>query len=118
MAYQETYQYAWIVYLLASVGMYYVVVKLCKYWKNEDQKNYFKMSCAVILFTPAGHAVDGISVIAPAYIVTLGELLQNGPNAAMSGLMPLLLALLLGAVLLAIQAFIKSKKASKQVARS
>ena len=27
MAYQETYQYAWVVYLLASLGMYYVVVK-------------------------------------------------------------------------------------------
>lgn len=118
MAYQETYQYAWIFYLLASVGMYYVVVKFSKYWQNEDRKNYFRMVSAVILFTPASHNVDGVSAIAPAYIVMFGELLQNGVKAAMAGLVPLLFALLLGAIALGIQAFYKSKKAAKQAAQS
>jgi Ni/Fe-hydrogenase subunit HybB-like protein len=117
MAYQETYQYAWLAYLLASVGMYYVVVKMSKYWKSENLKSYWKMISAVILFTPAVHVAEGITVLAPAYIVALGELFQNGPKAAMLGLVPLLFALLLGSVLLAIQAFVKSKKASKQVAK-
>lgn len=118
MAYQETYQYAWVVYLLASLGMYYVVVKFSKYWKSEDRKHYFRMICAVILFTPASHGVNGISAIAPAYIVMFGELLQNGVKAAMSGLVPLLFAMLLGAVALGVQAYLKSKKAAKQAAES
>ncbi len=118
MAYQETYQYTWIVYLLASIGMYYVVVKLSKYWLNEDRKNYFRMISAVILFTPASHSADGISAIAPAYIVMFGELLQNGVKAAMSGLVPLLFATLIGALALGIEAYIASKKAAKHAAQS
>lgn len=113
MAYQEAYQNAWMVYLLASLGMYFVVVKLSKYWLSHDKKEYFRMVSAVILFTPASHDVDGVSAIAPAFIVMLGELLQNGVKASMAGLVPLLSALLLGAILLAVQAYLKAKKASK-----
>jgi hypothetical protein len=97
--------------------MYYVVVKVSKYWKSEGLKSYLKMISAVILFTPAVHTLEGITVLAPAYIVALGELFQNGPKASMSGLVPLLFALLLGSVLLATQAYVKSKKASKQLTR-
>jgi hypothetical protein len=118
MAYQETYQYAWIAYLVAAVGMYFVVVKFSKYWKNENAKNYFKMISAVILFTPASHNVLEGSTIAPAYIVVFGELLQNGLKAAMSGIVPLLLGLLLGTVILAVQAYVNSKMAAKKMSRS
>lgn len=116
MAYQETYQYAWIVYLLSSLGMYFVVYKISKYWKNEDRRDYFRMISAVILFTPASHGIDGLSSIAPAYIILFGELLQNGVKQAMSGLIPLLIALLLGALALGGQAYYKSKKAQKESA--
>jgi len=109
MAYYDTYQWAWVAYLLAAVGMYYVVIKFTKYWVNLDVKNYARMISAVILFTPASHSLDGISAIAPAYIVLLGELLTNGVVASLQGLIPLLLALLIGAIALAIQAFINSK---------
>ncbi|MAA70869.1 MAG: hypothetical protein CL679_03965 [Bermanella sp.] len=113
MAYYETYLGAWVAYLLAAVGMYYVVVKLSKYWLNEDVKNYVRMISAVILFVPASHTLDGLSVIAPAYIVMFGELFTNGVTAALQGLIPLLLALLLGAIALAIQAFIRSMLAKR-----
>jgi uncharacterized membrane protein len=118
MAYQETYQYAWITYLVAAVGMYFVVVNFSKYWKNENAKNYFKMISAVILFTPASHTVLEGSTIAPAYIVVFGELLQNGLKAAMSGIVPLLLGLLLGTVILPVQAYVNSKMAAKKMSRS
>jgi hypothetical protein len=108
MAYYETYQWAWVVYLLAAVGMYYVVVKFTKYWRNEDVKNYLRMISAVVLFTPAYHTLDGIQALSPAYIVLFGELLTNGAAASLQGVIPLLLALLLGAVALAVQAFINS----------
>lgn len=117
MAYQETYQYTWVVYLLASLGMYYVTVKLSKYWLSEDRKNYFRMVSAVVLFTPANHGIDGVISIAPAYIVMFGELLQNGVKAAMSGLIPLLFALLIGALALGIQAYFKSRKAANKAAQ-
>ncbi|NVK38080.1 MAG: hypothetical protein HWE18_09165 [Gammaproteobacteria bacterium] len=109
MAYYDTYQWAWVAYFLAAVGMYYVVIKFTKYWVNLDVKNYARMISAVILFTPASHSLDGISAIAPAYIVLLGELLTNGVVASLQGLIPLLLALLIGAIALAIQASINSK---------
>lgn len=109
MAYYDTYQWAWVAYLLAAVGMYFVVVKFTKYWINLDVKNYVRMISAVVLFTPASHTLDGIPAIAPAYIVLLGELLTNGVVAALQGLIPLLLALLLGAIALAVQAIINSK---------
>ncbi|WP_283787130.1 hypothetical protein QNI23_010935 [Bermanella sp. WJH001] len=108
MAYIETYQWAWVVYLLAAVGMYYVVVKFTKYWRNQDVKNYMRMISAVILFTPASHTLDGLNALAPAYIVMLGELLTNGVIAALQGVIPILLALLLGAIALATQALINS----------
>lgn len=108
MAYVETYQWAWVVYLLAAVGMYYVVVKFTKYWRNQDLKNYLRMISAVVLFTPASHTLDGLDSLAPAYIVMLGELFTNGVLAALDGVIPLLLALLLGAIALAIQALINS----------
>ena len=113
MAYQEVYQYTWVVYLLASVGMYYVVVKWSKYWINENKKNYFRMISAVVLFTPASHGLFHVSAIAPAYIVLFGELFQHGIKASMQGLVPLLGALLLGAVALGIQAYIKTKQVIK-----
>lgn len=118
MAYQETYQYAWMVYLLASIGMYFVVFKLSKYWKSEDRRDYFRMISAVILFTPASHGIEGVSSIAPAYIMVFGELLQNGVKAAVSGLIPMLCALLLGAFALGIQAYIKAKKAASKASQS
>lgn len=108
MAYYETYQWAWIAYLLAGVGMYYVVVKFTKYWRNQDIKNYLRMISAVILFTPAFHSLDGIEAVAPAYIVMLGELFTNGVTASLQGGVPLLLALLVGAIALALQALINS----------
>ncbi|MGR6872973.1 hypothetical protein ACU6U9_11835 [Pseudomonas sp. HK3] len=108
MAYIETYLWAWVTYLLAAVGMYYVVVKFTKYWRNQDVKNYLRMVSAVVLFTPAYHTLDGLDALAPAYIVMFGELFTNGTLAALQGVIPILLALLLGAVALAIQALINS----------
>ncbi|MGK0445234.1 MAG: hypothetical protein ACJA1U_002174 [Bermanella sp.] len=113
MAYYETYLLAWITYLIAAVGMYYVVVKFTKYWRNEDVKNYLRMISAAILFVPASHTLDGLDAIAPAYIVMFGELFTNGIAASLHGLIPLLFALLVGAVLLAIQALIKSMLAKQ-----
>jgi len=114
MAYYETYQWAWVVYLLAAVGMYYVVVKFTKYFRNQDLKSYLRMISAVILFTPANHALDGIEAISPAFIVLFGELLTNGAAASIQGLIPLLLALLLGAIALAVQALINSMLAKRK----
>jgi len=113
MAYYETYQWSWIVYLLAAVGMYYVVFKFTKFWRNLDVKNYTRMISAVILFTPASHAMDGIDSIAPAFIVMFGELLTNGVKAMFQGLVPILIASLIGAVLLTIQAFFQARKLQK-----
>ena len=47
-----------------------------------------------------------------------GELLQNGVKAAMSGLIPLLFAMLIGALALGLQAYFKSRKAAKNAAQS
>jgi len=112
MAYYLTYQYTWIAYLAAAVGMYYCVVKFTKYWKSVDLRNYSRMVSAVILFTPASHTIEGTFSLAPAFIVSLGELLTNGSQAAMQGVVPLMLALFLGALILTVQAFWSSKKAS------
>ena len=113
MAYYETYQWSWVAYLLAAVGMYYVVVKFTKYWRNLDVKNYTRMVSAVILFTPATHLIDGTNALAPAFIVMFGELLTNGVKAMFQGLIPLLIALLAGAVALTLQAFYQASKIKK-----
>ncbi len=112
MAYYLTYQYTWIAYLLAALGMYYCVVKFTKYWVHLDLRSYARLFSAVILFTPASQTVDGSSSIAPAFIIALGELLTHGVKASMQGLVPILFALFVGALLLAIQAFIKANRAS------
>ena len=111
MAYYETYQYAWLFYLAAAVGMYYVAVKFTKYWANRDIVNFIRMISAVILFTPAVHTMDENSALAPAFIISAGELLTNGPKAAMLGVVPLMGALFIGALLLTIQALWSSRKA-------
>ncbi|GAA6134499.1 hypothetical protein NBRC116188_12880 [Oceaniserpentilla sp. 4NH20-0058] len=113
MAYYDTYLLTWVAYLVAALGMYYVVVKFTKYWRNEDLKNYLRMIGAVVLFTPASHAIDGIPSIAPAFIVLLGELLTSGTKAAFQGLLPILFALLLGAIALTIQALFKASSAKQ-----
>lgn len=113
MAYYETYLWTWMAYLLASVGMYFVVVKFTKYWRNVDVKQYVRMVSAVVLFTPAIHTLEGAQSIAPAFIVTFGELLTNGPKASLQGLLPLLFALLVGAILLAIQALFRARSLKK-----
>ncbi len=109
MAYYDTYQWAWLVYLTAALGMYFVVVKFTKYWISEDLRNYTRLFGAAILFTPVSHTMDGHTVLAPAFIVTFGELLTHGIKAAMAGLLPLLAVLFLGAITLTAQAFYKAK---------
>ena len=111
MAYYETYQYAWIFYLVAALGMYYVAVKFTKYWSNKDVVNFIRMVSAVILFTPAFHTMDGNTALAPAFIISAGELLTNGPKAAMLGVVPLMGALFVGAFILTIQALWSARKA-------
>ena len=113
MAYYETYLYAGLVYLVAALGMYYVVVKFTKYWANRDVVNFLRMVAAVILFTPAFHTMDGNTAMAPAFIISAGELLTNGPKAAMMGVVPLMGALFVGALLLTIQALWNSRKSAK-----
>ena len=117
MAYYETFQEVWIVYLAASIGLYFVVSKISKYWVNEERKGYFRMVSAVILFTPATHSIYGTKALAPAFIVMFGELLTNGPKAAMAGLIPLLFALLVGAIALATQAYIRVRRLEKARAK-
>ena len=112
MAYYQTYQYTWLFYLAAALGFYFCVIKFTKYWKSIDLRNYTRMVAAVILFTPASHTVDGNFTLAPAFIVSLGELLTHGSKAAMQGVVPLMLALFLGALILTVQAFWTSKKVS------
>lgn len=111
MAYYETYVWAWLAYLLAATGLYFVVVKLTKYWIKVDAKNYTRLAAAAILFTPASHVMDGHRTLAPAFIVTLGELLVHGLKAAMQGLVPLLFALFLGAMALSVEAYIRAVRA-------
>lgn len=113
MAYYETYQWAWILYLAASVGFYFSIYKMSKIWKNQTVRDYIRMVCAVVLFTPAYHTVDGITALAPAFIITFAELLTQGLQAALQGIVPLLYALLLGAVLLSVKAFLQSMKAKR-----
>lgn len=113
MAYYDTFQEVWVVYLAAAIGLYFVVSKLSKYWVSEERKGYFRMVSAVVLFTPATHSIYGTKALAPAFIVMFGELLTNGPKAAMAGLIPLLIALLVGAIALAIQAYIRVKQSEK-----
>jgi hypothetical protein len=110
MAYYLTYQYTWVLYLAAALGMYFCVVKFTKYWKSDDLRSYSRMMSAVILFTPATHSMDGNFSLAPAFIVSFGELLTNGAKAAMQGFVPLMLALFLGAFILTVQAFWNSRK--------
>lgn len=114
MAYYETYMIAWLVYLLAAIGVYFVAVKLSKYWVKTETKNYFRLFAAVVLFTPATHVVEGYKSIAPAFIVMFGELLTYGVKASLKGLVPLLFAMFLGAVILAADAYIKTLKAKKE----
>lgn len=114
MAYYETFQYAWVGYLLAAIMVYWSVWKISKYWENGDVKNYFRMVSAVVLFTPASHTELGTDALAPAFIVTLGELLTHGIQAAMKGLIPLLIGLLVGAIALALQVYINVKRLEKQ----
>lgn len=113
MAYYDTYLLTWVAYLVAALGMYYVVVKFTKYWRNDDLKNYLRMISAVVLFTPAGHSIDGLSALAPAFIVFFGELLTSGIKGAFQGLLPILFALLIGAIALTIQALFKASSAKK-----
>ena len=110
MAYYETYQWAWLLYLGASVGFYFSIYKMSKIWKSQTVRDYIRMVCAVVLFTPASHSIDGVTALAPAFIVTFAELLTDGFQAALQGLVPLLFALMLGAVLLAVKAFMQSMK--------
>jgi len=108
MAYYETYIWAWLIYLVAASALYFVTVKFTKYWIKVDAKNYTRLAAAVILFTPASHVMDGHRALAPAFIVTFGELLVNGLKASMQGLVPLLFALFLGAVALSVEAYVRT----------
>ncbi len=110
MAYYLTYQYTWMFYLAAALGFYFCVVKLTKYWQGDDLRNYTRMVAAVMLFTPASHTVDANFTLAPAFIVSFGELLTNGTKAAMQGVVPLMLALFVGALILTVQAFWNARK--------
>ena len=111
MAYYETYIWAWLIYLLAASALYFVTVKFTKYWIKADAKNYTRLAAAVILFTPASHLIDGHRALAPAFIVTLGELLVHGIKASMQGLVPLLFAMFLGVLALSIEAYVKTVRA-------
>lgn len=111
MAYYETYIWAWLVYLFAASALYFVTVKFSKYWIKVDAKNYTRLAAAVILFTPASHVMDDHRALAPAFIVTLGELLVNGIKASMQGLVPLLFAMFLGVLALSVEAYVKTIRA-------
>ena len=107
MAYPEYFQGAWIAYLVASIGLYLVWFFWTKNIRNADIKQYVRLIPAVLLFTPAIHQGE---YLAPAFIVALGELFTNGPKEAMQGVVPLLIALLGGAILLAVFALLKRPK--------
>ncbi len=110
MAYYDIYQWAWLVYLIAALGMYVVAVKFTKYWISENLRNYTRLFSATILFTPVSHTMDANTVLAPAFIVTFGDLLTYDLKAAMTGLLPLLAVLFLGTIVLTAQALYKSKR--------
>jgi membrane protein implicated in regulation of membrane protease activity len=110
MAYFEYYQMAWAVYLIAAVLLMFVWFRLTKNMQAGDRQQYVRLIPAVLLFTPAVND----QALAPAFIVTLGELLTNGVQSAMMGIVPLLVTLLLGAIALAIYSLFKPKPVLKQ----
>lgn len=110
MAYFEYYQAAWAVYLVSAVALLFVWFRLTAVMQPGDRRQYVRLIPAVLLFTPAVNE----QALAPAFIVALGELLTNGVQAAMMGIVPLLVALLLGAILLALIALFKPKPVLKQ----
>jgi len=110
MAYFEYYQAAWVIYLVCAVLLMWTWFKLTDPMEPGDLKQYVRLIPAVLLFTPA---VNGES-LAPAVIVTLGELLTQGVKAAMMGIVPLLGALMLGAIILALYALFKPRPRLKK----
>lgn len=105
MAYFEYYQAAWGIYLIGAFALLLVWFRLTKNMQAGDRKQYIRLIPAVLLLTPAVND----QALAPAFIVTLGELFTHGVQAAMMGIVPLLVALLLGAIILALLSLFKSK---------
>ncbi len=113
MAYLEYYHAAWGVYLASAVCLYIVWFIWTKGIKNIDLRQYIRLVPAVLLFTPAFHNGENL---APAFIISLGELFTNGTKEAMQGVVPMLMVLMVGAILLAVSALLKrpSKKNVQQ----
>ena len=105
MAYFEYYQTAWIVYLVSAVALLFVWFRLTKNMQPGDRKQYTRLIPAILLFTPAVNQ----QALAPAFIVTVAELLTDGVRSAMMGIVPLLVALLLGAIGLAVYSIFKPR---------
>lgn len=110
MAYFEYYQAAWAVYLISAIALLFVWFRLTTNMQPGDRKQYVRLIAAVLLFTPAVND----QALAPAFIVTFGELFTSGVQAAMMGIVPLLVALLVGAIGLALYSLFKPKPVLKQ----
>lgn len=110
MAYFEYYQAAWAVYLVSAVVLLIVWFQLTKNIQSGDLKQYLRLIPSVLLLTPAVND----QALAPAFIVVLGEFFTQGMQAAMMGVVPLLVALLMGAITLALYSIFKPRPKFKR----
>jgi len=88
-----TYLIAWIIYLLAAVGLNAIFWKLSHHWK-QGLKLMTRISLAVISFTPYFSDPQQYK-FAPAFLIVFFELIFGDKKIAANAVAPLLILLLL-----------------------
>ena len=80
------YIYAWLVYLLAALGVVWVCWRMTRKLKLRRTRRSLRALIAVILFTPINIGQNGLW-LAPAYLVGAYDwVLGDYPRAQMAGL--------------------------------
>ena len=109
---EESYQFAWGIYLLATIGTLLLVRGWLLTRLSPAKMVTVLLMLAALLLTPA-LPESGMTTFAPGLVVAGFDLLTHGPEAVMRTLRPLLImqafAVAMGLVFFVLQRFIFSR---------
>lgn len=104
---QEEYMYGWLLYLAAYVVVMFAGWMLTAPVKPRELKWLLRVSAGVIFIVP-WYAAEGVSYLAPAWLIAGFEGVFDGPEAFWRAGTPLLVCLVLAVSLsLGLQLFLR-----------
>lgn len=104
------YVVAWSIYLLAAIVAQILVWRMTRGLPLADLRTVLCLTVFAILFTPA-QLDSGVNYWVPAFMAALMEGLNEGPDAALSRVGPILVVMLALVLSSFVVKFIKSKPA-------